>query len=147
MTELINKLRELLKKKSPKEWMIILVVVGLLFVIMIWPFDKEEKKFIADVSVDSYEGDVTLEKRLENILEQIEGVGNVSVMITYDQNKTSLYENKDGSVEGIVVVCESANEGEIVLCIHDVIQALFPIESHKIRIVKGITSNNSDLKE
>ena len=68
------------------------------------------------------------EMRLKSILEQMEGTGNVKVMLTY--------KNKD-EVEGVAIIAEGAENAVAVKNITDVVQALFDVDSHKIKVMKG----------
>ena len=59
-----------------------------------------------------------------------------------DSGKSTPYVVKTESpqVEGVVVVCEGAGTGEVRKNITEVIEALFGIEPHKIRVVKMKTN-------
>ncbi len=143
---LTDKIMTLIKKKNPKEWMIILVISGLILLVAFLPAKRsgsvdEDTYFLSgDVVGDSTAvGNGEEAFQLESILEQMEGVGDVEVMMTFE-TESQLYGEKTGEPGGIVVVCSRECQSETVLLIHDVIQALFPIESHKIKVVKGISS-------
>ena len=107
-----------------------------------------------------------LENRLEEILGQIEGVGKVKVMITVSdtgetvvekdirttidsetQEETVFVEDNTGSypyvgkeimpsIEGIVVVAEGGGNATVAANISNAAMALFPVEAHKIIVVK-----------
>lgn len=108
-----------------------------------------------------------MEKRLEKILCKVEGAGNLSVMITYAstsekivekdkivrENLTeeeTVYMDGEGSekipyvymekypkVEGVVVVCEGADSAIVVRNLTEAVLALFDVDTHKIKIMKG----------
>lgn len=124
-----------------------------------------------------------LERRLQTVLEGMEGVGEVQVMITFqsseeqvveknqpiartnttesdsqggsrsvyqtDSGEETVFSTQDGSsqpfviktltprVEGVVVVAQGAGTGDISKDITEVVQALFGIEAHKIKVVKA----------
>lgn len=149
MADSFNKFKKFLQTKSLKEKMVVLVLCGLLLMIAFRPAVKNTtgetdlfktgEESVADVPKEA-------ENRLENILEMIEGIGNVEVMITETEEK-GLYHESSGKIEGVVVVCECADNSEKVLLIHDVIEALFSVDSHKIRIVKGSTSHINEVEE
>ncbi len=123
----------------------------------------------------------SLEKKLENTLSRISGVGRVQVMITLNateelvvekdqqtQSSSTAEEDSQGGsrtshqlsrsentvyhssgsnepyvvktllprVEGVVVVAQGAGTGTVNRNITDVVQALFDVEAHKVKVVK-----------
>ncbi|MCC8163383.1 MAG: stage III sporulation protein AG [Lachnospiraceae bacterium] len=107
-----------------------------------------------------------LESRLEEMLSQVEGIGKVRVMLTFadsgqkqvekDVNVTenstqeeTVYEDQGSSertpyvssetppqVEGVLVIAEGGDDGDVKADIIEAAQALFGIEAHKIKIMK-----------
>lgn len=123
-----------------------------------------------------------LEDKLENVLSQMDGVGQVEVMVTIsdvgesvvekDKNSTTTVtsesdsaggertttesntdeqtvyvENQDGTypyiqkeklptIEGVVVVAEGGGSSVVVTNISETVQALLPVEAHRIKVVK-----------
>lgn len=108
-----------------------------------------------------------MEKQVKEILEQVEGVGKADVMLTLQasKEKVTLKDNKqddtkteeetvllDGEsresspyvvqeiepqIEGIVVVCSGGDSPAMQREIISAISALFPVESHKIKVMKS----------
>lgn len=108
-----------------------------------------------------------MENELVAILEQVQGVGHVQVMLTVQasnekvtlkdstsqedkqQEETVLVEDSDRNsspyiiqekepeLEGVVVVCEGGDQAEVKREITDAVEALFHIESHKIKVMKS----------
>lgn len=79
------------------------------------------------------------EKQLEKILEKVEGIGQVEVMITLDSAEESnrLMENtRPQKVEGVLVVAEGVGNAQTDAEIIRAVQALFSLESHKIKVMK-----------
>lgn len=79
------------------------------------------------------------ERQLEEILSKVRGIGKVEVMITLDfeEEETEFYNNKQRrKVEGVLVVAQGAGEAKTDTEIIQAVQALFPLESHKIRVMK-----------
>ena len=79
------------------------------------------------------------ERQLEEILSKVRGIGKVEVMITLDfeEEETEFHNNKQTrKVEGVLVVAQGAGEAKIDTEIIQAVQALFPLESHKIRVMK-----------
>ena len=107
------------KWKIDKKQSLILLCVGVLLVIVAMPTKQ----------TSSYGGNGTeLEERLENILSQIEEAGEVRVMITVDNRDT---------VQGVAISAQGGEKPVVVKEITDVVQALFGIEMHKIKVMKG----------
>ncbi len=108
-----------------------------------------------------------MESKLETILKKVEGVGNVEVMITYKSTTERIVEKDTGSndaakeettvytngtdgeqspyvkmermpqVEGVVVIAEGGGNAVVVKNITDAVSALFDVDTHKIKIMKG----------
>jgi stage III sporulation protein AG len=96
-----------------------LLCVGILLVVLAVP--TKQTSYIDETGTD-------LEQRLETILSQIEGCGEVHVMITEDNRK---------NVQGVAISAQGGNQATVVKEISDVVQALFGIEMHKIKVMKG----------
>ena len=68
----------------------------------------------------------SLECRLQNILENVEGVGEVKVMLMTEETE----------VRGVLIAAEGASDPVVVQKIQQAVMALFQIEAHKIKIMK-----------
>lgn len=101
------------KWKMNKQQILILLCVGILLVIIAVPANPVEN--------------TDTEGKLEAILMKIAGIGNVHVMITMDEDK----------VHGIVISAQGGDDPAIAKEIVEVVQALFDIEVHKIKVIKG----------
>lgn len=128
-------------------------------------FDNEETEVVSDGGngeMEDYEK--ALEKKLEEILGTVSGAGKVKVMVTlqdegeeiidkdiksdetsYEQ-ETVIYEQDDEtnpyvtkrkkpSIEGIVVVAEGGANATVKSNLTEMVIALFPVETHKVKIV------------
>lgn len=130
-----------------------------------------------------------LEKKLEEVLSQMEGVGEVKVMITVsdsgesvvakdrtDHSNTVTENDSSGgsrtsterqyssstvfveqeketfpyvekelmpSIEGVVVVAEGGENSKVASDIYEAVQALFPVEAHRIKVVKMCSKEES----
>ena len=113
---------KLLKNKK-NQWLILLLVGILLVVIAIPTKSGTKEKSVGDLKEWSTS---ETEQRLENILSQMQGIGEVHVMITYRQ---------ENEVEGVVVVAEGGEQGVTVQKITEVVRALFNVDSHKIKVI------------
>lgn len=91
----MEKIRNILKNKKIENliFIFIILIITLITINSILKEDKKEKRnFENEIGVElaSKEEleDENLEKKLENILEKIEGVSNVSVLITYSESSS-----------------------------------------------------------
>lgn len=117
----------------------------------------------SDVGVSQTVDYVTgLEEKLAEILSQIQGVGKVYVMITLQESEElivekdtaesqeqTVYETEGNlsvpyviktifpKVEGVAVIAEGAESGAVTKTITEIVQALFDLEIHKIKVVGG----------
>ncbi|WP_434309286.1 stage III sporulation protein AG [Hominifimenecus sp. rT4P-3] len=178
--------------KSFKEWgrmekLMLLLASGLLLVVISWPTGKKEETPVenqpSSESATRLSYEEQLERRLTRILSQVDGAGEVQVMVTLkDGGEKVLQENisrtdkqveeadsnggmrsqtehssasdtllvggsgGNGSpyvvqervpeVEGVLVLAEGAEKATVKTEITEAVQALFPIEVHKIRVLK-----------
>ena len=107
------------KWKTNRKQLGILLCIGILLIVIAIPSEKQTQ--ITKQSND-------LESRLEGILSQIEHIGEVHVMITMDD---------EDEVQGIAVAAEGGDRAVVAKEIVEVVRALFDIESHKIKVIKG----------
>lgn len=196
----LKKMQDFFKEKKWKElkktdW-IALALAGVLLLIIAIPMEDEKQKEAAEVYEEGMDkaqtvelaedatGDYVsgLEERLEEVLSQMEGVGEVKVMITLsdggesvvekdvtvknsttidnnvteagdtrmdreEESVTVYVENDSGTypyvqkellpaIEGVFVVAEGGGNATVVSNISDAVMALFPVEVHKIKVVK-----------
>lgn len=179
-----EKVQRFIKKHATKDNLLILALLGILLMVIAIPVgpredaaEKEQAPLMdaEDAPVDSGDGyavsyEQEMEKRLEELLQSMEGVGNVKVMITlaasdekivlkdYDISEgqdsfktvenTVFYTDETGQespycqktitprVEGVVVVAEGGDDPGRIIEITDVIQSLFDVPVHKIRVVR-----------
>lgn len=105
--------------KFNKNNFLVLLIVGLLLVVMAIPTGgtKVETSYSTET-----------EKRLETILSEMNGVGEVHVMVTFQD---------DDVVEGVAVIADGGEDPVVVQNIIEVVQALFHVESHKIKVIKS----------
>lgn len=152
---------------------VLMVLVGLLLLVIAMPVSNQEKKQLEEPEMEtSVKEDFTesAEKRLEEMLSQMEGAGEVKVMITLasssekivekdeeitkdetqeTKSEATVYEETEErgqtpyiskeltpTVEGVVVLCEGGDEPVVVQQITESVEALFSVESHKIKVVK-----------
>lgn len=119
-----SKFEKFLPKKS--QWLVILLV-GVLLVVIAIPTKTDSEGSSLTMYDEADTNATDMEKRLESLLGQMQGVGEVHAMITYQE---------DESVEGIVVIAEGGGNAVVVRNITEVVQALFAVDSHKIKVIE-----------
>lgn len=154
-----------------KDQLLILALLGLLLAVIAVPVQKDSGEETVDTAGTYAESEDTgedyesrMERRLEEMLSHVEGVGEVRVMLTFADNgqkqvekdvdisenstqEETVYEEQGSSVrvpyvssettlqvEGVLIVAEGG--GDVKADIIDAVQALFGIEAHKIKIMK-----------
>lgn len=179
-------------QKIRKDQLIVLILVGILLLVITIPTgSKEENEKESDTrNVGTSQNNLkdqtyisAMEEELERILSQMEGVGEVKVMLTLKESserviekdvqtsretvkendsqggertttnetleESTIYNGGEDAgeepyvskerfpkVEGVVVVAEGGDNALVVQNITEAVQALFDIDTHKIRIVK-----------
>lgn len=163
-----------LKIKKEQLLMILFVGLLLVVIAMPTSKEKKikTKKSNTPTEYSNYE-DAT-EKRLATALEKVQGVGAVEVMVTlktsaerivekdeekdentrkentiYDSTGSGIqtpYVNKEISpcVEGVMVIAQGGNNAIVVKNITEAVQALFDIDTHKIKIMKMESRKQED---
>ena len=187
----IRKVFEHLKHgKVKKDQLLIVFLVGILLLVISIPAGT--KKTLANSSKSSVgttkqsEYTAYMEERLEQILSQIDGAGQVQVMITWksdgekvvekdrksneenvseqdsqggsrttsshDTQETTVYNSGSSTsgvqepyvskelspqAQGVIVIAPGGDDAVVVKNITEAVQALFEIDTHKIRIMKG----------
>lgn len=96
---------------------------------------KKENQVLSSTTGDNIETRTELEIKLEDLLKNVEGVGNVKVMLMTESGQ-GLYGSSGNEVTGILIVAEGADNSVTVRKIQEAVMALFQIEAHKIRIMK-----------
>ena len=162
--------------KLKKTDYIVILLVGVLLLIVVLPVKEDKKtcsnskkaKSVSESTCDDEEYEKLLEKKLEGILERMDGVGEVSVMITLsddgtrivdkDTKETSesiekttvIYDDEDASVpyvtstdkptvSGVLVVAQGGGNPQVNNDISNAVSALFDVPMHKIKIAKMIS--------
>lgn len=119
-----NKWSRLLPKKN--QWVVVLLI-GILLLVIAIPTNKKNDTAWGLESVSEEESATDLEKRLEQLLGNMQNVGEVHVMMTFQEEHI---------VEGIVVIAEGGKDPVVVREITGVLQALFEVDSHKIKVIE-----------
>jgi stage III sporulation protein AG len=158
---MIQKIKEnYLKLKSIKNFEIIVALIIIAITLLIY-FSVNENKKISSNSVKSEatESNETLERKLSDILSEIKGVGEVSVLITYNSlnieeksietsstndntsslnqilsNQTNSKTNADNEVLGVIVVAEGGGDVRVKMNILSAVSTALDINPNSIQI-------------
>lgn len=166
--------KDVLKKCWPprKDQLLILILLGLLLAVIAIPTEEKKQTEKADEPDETLDTELPtdyetrMEQRLEELLSQVEGMGRVRVMLTFEgtgekqvekdeqftadssTEETIYEENEDNGkipyvtaetnpqVEGVLVIAEGGGNAYIKQEIIEAAQALFGIDAHKIKIMK-----------
>lgn len=120
-----NKFTKWLPKKN--QWLVVLLA-GILLVVIAIPTGKEEQTRQKSNTDTEALRSSEMEVRLEALLSNMQNVGKVQAMITYKE---------DGHVEGIVILAEGAKNAVVIKNITEVVQALFDVDAHKIKVIRS----------
>ncbi len=150
----LNAVREL----GRKEKLVLVAAVGLFIILLLLPGSETDKGELEDTEETGIVADTTssgdetflylqeytdyLENRLISVLSDVDSVGEMEVMITLKASEEQI-EEKDVStktimpeIEGVVISCTGGDSAVVVEEITEAVQALFSVESHKIKVLK-----------
>lgn len=147
MEQLPENLWKKLRKMKLKQWGI-LFLTGLLLTVLSLPVSEKEKKTDSAAGSFSKEGEnsleisaefiekTELEKRLEQVLSSVYGIGRVQALIMTEEKREDPFSSGVLRVTGVLIVAEGADNPVTVQNIKDAVQSLFQTEAHRIRIMK-----------
>lgn len=143
-----------LRKLTMKEKMIILAAAGVLILLIMLPDgsgkNTQPEQTQPAASAEGAENDFLylqeytdyLENRLLTVLRSVEGIGEMEVMITLKSSEEQIGEKNEvkktimPEIEGVVIACTGGDSAVVVEEITEAVQALFSVQSHKIKILK-----------
>lgn len=90
------------------------------------------------------EYETALEKRLTDILMQIDGIGNITVMITLDSSEQNQYQKnedepvytKTPEIRGVIVVCDGGDNIIIREKVISAVSGAFGISTTRVSVIK-----------
>lgn len=128
-----DSIRSWLLRMGWKEWGVFLLL-GILLLVAGLPVTRKNSKTAEDQNAEK----TRLESRLEELLSNVEGVGEVEVIImTGDEGNTENFSiSIKNEVTGVLVAAQGAGSAVTVQNIQQAIMALFQIDANKIRIMK-----------
>ena len=134
--------RKLTQLLNNQKTVTVAVAIGVIAVLLI--FLSSMIDFSPDNGVDAEQYAAKTEKRLLQIVTQIDGVGETQIFLTMDNSGENVYlKNSDTKtisiepkVRGVVVVCDGGNDPTVVSHVLDAITKALNISSDKVCITK-----------
>ena len=139
-------------KLLTKENLVVVILVGVLLFVVSVPVNKKQESGVSPKTES--ENDVTwedyaqaCERELTDLLSKVKGVGSVKVMITLKGSEEKVYygngnfgdpyvtKTLEPEVAGVVVVAKGGGQGRIDRTVTEIVQALFGLEAHKVKVV------------
>ena len=135
-----NRISGFLREKLGKQQWIVLLLLGLLLSVIALPVSQKtgtarQSTLLKDNTQSTVEIQSTLELKLQDILESMEGAGKVKVMLMTGEQQ-GIYQSEEAEVKGVLIAAEGAADPVVVQKIQQAVMALFQVEAHKIKIVK-----------
>lgn len=186
--------KKIIEKLKKKENLLVVILAGVLLMVISLPTEEkkgweEETKQTEPLLQEDTSSVKELEKRLEKILSNVEGVGEVQVMITLKSNgekvvekdressesvvkeqasetekteshditqkeTTVTYSQESGNgepyvikelepeIEGVLVIAQGGDSPTVAKNISEAILALFPVDAHKIKVMKSVNQSS-----
>lgn len=144
-----------LRSLNRREKMVLLAAAGIFILLIILPSgsgDESKEEQTIETEAESTSGDETffylqeytdyLENRLITVLSDVDSVGEMEVMITLKSSEERVAEKNESEktimpeIEGVVISCTGGDSAVVVEEITEAVQALFSVESHKIKVLK-----------
>ncbi len=143
-----------MKKWGKQQWLVMLLL-GLLLLVTAIPVKKPASQTASEeVENDGYRSSygnanltsqaltekMALEQQLEELLLQVEGIGQVRVMLMLENSSDSITsfssQNPEVSIQGVLIVAQGGDNSVTVRNIQEAVMALFQVEAHKIKVMK-----------
>ena len=142
----LNEIKELFR--SEKKIKIILITGALVILLIALSGLTTEKKNESDNVLFDYnqqkQYEEALETKLSDVLSEIEGIGNINIMITLDSSEESIFSDnkkeitsvKTPSVRGVIVVCDGGDNIVIKEKVISAVAGVFGISTTRISVIK-----------
>ncbi|MGN1138415.1 MAG: hypothetical protein ACI4RM_03130 [Ruminococcus sp.] len=118
-----------------------IVGIGLIFISTLSAFNPSEQKDTS-YSVTEYKDD--MQSSVENLLSQVDGVGNVTVLLTIENSVECVYLENNSTktkeiepiIRGVVVACDGGDDPIVIERVLNVVTKALNISSAKVCITK-----------
>ena len=115
------------------------MLLGILLAVAAMPVSSKQQKNISESDQAADAQKSALEKKLEVLLENVDGVGKVQVILMTDRKKRPAESfNNSGTIQvtGVLISAEGRGDPVVVQNIQQAVMALFQVDAHRIRIMK-----------
>jgi stage III sporulation protein AG len=134
--------QKFLKLKNDKNFIRLIFIIGIVGILLIFcsTLFTGESKEEASASLTEYEE--KQEERIEDLINQIEGVGNAKVMVTMESSGEQVYTNDtlvkemQPVVRGVVIACDGADTPTVKESVVEVVIKAFNISADKVCVIK-----------
>ena len=111
--------------------------MGLLLAVTAMPVSDNKSENSTSGSSSQTAEKLQLEEKLENLLGNVEGVGQVQVVLmTEEKEIQGFYDSGIQQVTGVLVCAQGGGDPVVVQNIQEAVMALFQVDAHKIKIMK-----------
>ena len=112
--------------------------MGLLLAVTAMPVSDNKSENSTSGSSSQTAEKLQLEEKLENLLGNVEGVGQVQVVLMTEEKKEiqGFYDSGIHQVTGVLVCAQGGGDPVVVQNIQEAVMALFQVDAHKIKIMK-----------
>lgn len=139
------------KKWLAKDNLFVIVLLGVLLLVVTMPVkngkdqESDPAPVMEEQTVEEYREEC--ERKLAELLVKVKGVGAVQVMVTVKGSEEKICQEKglgsdpyvvqtlEPEVSGVVVVAKGGGQGKVDKTITEIVQALFGVEAHKVKVV------------
>ena len=117
--------------------------MGLLLAVTAMPVSDNKSENSTSGSSSQTAEKLQLEEKLENLLGNVEGVGQVQVVLMTEEKKEiqGFYDSGIQQVTGVLVCAQGGGDPVVVQNIQEAVMALFQLDAHKIKVKKIIKKN------
>ena len=114
------------------------MLLGILLAVAAMPVSSKQQNSTSESDQTADAQKSALEKKLEALLENVDGVGKVQVILMTDEKKDqqSFYNSGTIQVTGVLISAEGGGDPVVVQNIQQAVMALFQVDAHRIRIMK-----------
>lgn len=128
------------ERKINKESMLVILLSGVLLFVIMLPTQNNGSFFMEEQETKTQEISLTeqeeMENRLSAFLAQLDGVGNVKVLMHIEESVVATYgkSNSQNKITGVIVAAEGAVNESIRLEIVKMVMALYDLSADEVEV-------------